>query len=58
MSNIITSSTSMLSALVGALFTYIYAILPILLAFAAIGLLVWGIKWLLGHMHGIHKAGK
>jgi zinc transporter ZupT len=58
MTNVITSGTTMLSSLVGVLFTFIYAILPILLGFAAVGLIVWGIKWIMGHMHSVHKGGK
>lgn len=50
MDNIITSGTTMLTDTVGALFTYITAILPVLLALVALGFVVWGIKWIIRKM--------
>jgi len=50
MDNIVTSGTAMLVDLVGALFTFITAILPVLLGLVALGFVVWGIKWILRKM--------
>jgi len=50
MDGIITSGTTMLVDLVGALFTFITAILPVLLGLVALGFVVWGIKWILRKM--------
>lgn len=53
MDAIVTSGTAMLTDMVGALFTYITAILPVLLALVALGFVVWGIKWVIRKMKRI-----
>lgn len=58
MSNVVTSSTSLFTSLIGALFSFITSILPTLLGLAAIGFCIWGIGWLLGHFHKVGRHGK
>jgi len=50
MDTIIASTTSALTDLVGAMFTFLTGILPILLALAALGFAVYGVKRVLGGM--------
>jgi len=56
MNAVISSSTSMLTSLVGALFTFLTAILPILLGIAALGFAVWGVRRVLGSFRGARRG--
>ena len=53
MTDIIASGTTAIQALVGALFTYIVAVLPLLLGLLTLGLVVWGIRKGLRAFHKI-----
>jgi len=53
MTAIIASSTDMLTSLVGALFTFITAILPLLIGLAALGFAVWGLRRVLRSFRGV-----
>jgi len=56
MDNIITSGTTMLSSLLGALFTLINHLLPFLLGLAVLGLVVGVVFWLFRLVrHGITR---
>lgn len=53
MTDIVSSGTTMLTSLVGALFTFIETVLPLLLGLAALGFVIWGIKWMLSKFRRI-----
>lgn len=53
MEDIVASGTVALQDMVGALFTFITNILPILLGLVAVGFVVWGIKRIIGSMRRV-----
>jgi len=55
MTNVVASGTSMLTSLVGALFSFITGIIPVLLGLAAVGFVVWGIRAILHYFRSIRR---
>lgn len=53
MDTVVASTTVALTDLVGALFTFLTGILPILLGLVAIGFAVYGVKRVIGSMRRI-----
>jgi len=55
MDAIVASGTTMLTSLVGALFSFIVGIIPILLGLAAVGFVVWGIRAVLHYFRSVRR---
>lgn len=53
MDAVVASGVTMLTSLVGALFSFITGILPILLGLAALGFIIWGIRRVLRAFRGV-----
>jgi len=54
MSAVVTSGSTMLTDVVGGLFTFIGQIIPILLGLAAVGFVIWGLKWVIRKFRRVH----